>query len=70
MTRLVDQIQQRAEDVGLNRVAATYLRRKVFEKYADLHLLITSRYRDDVPRVVGDRFVVSEASEPLDRSET
>ena len=36
--RVVDEFEQRAEDVVLNRKAATHFRREVFEKYANLHL--------------------------------
>src|SRR4029078_13159108 len=38
MTRLVHEVQQRPEDVFLDRVAPANVRREVFEKNADLHL--------------------------------
>ena len=37
MVRLVDEIEEGAENVFLDRVAATHFRREVFEKNANLH---------------------------------
>lgn len=39
MIRIIDELDQSTEDVGLDRKAASNFGREVFKKYADLHLI-------------------------------